>query len=125
MAPKSLDRDDFSLGAVRGLSAEDGAATLTAFTAETVRLGLALLPAALERLLVTGGGRLNPVLMAMIEARTGVPTAPVEAVGWNGDALEAEAFAWLAVRHLAGLPLSWPETTGVSAPCPGGRLAWP
>ncbi len=123
--PKSLDRDDFSIAAARGLGLEDGAATLTAFTAETVRLALAGLPVRLQRLLVTGGGRHNPTLMAMIAARTAVPTEAVEAVGWNGDALEAQAFGWLAVRHLKGLPLSWPETTGVPAPMPGGRLAHP
>ncbi len=117
--PKSLDRDDFDIAAVRTLSAADGAATLTAFTAETVRLALGHVPP-LARLLVTGGGRHNPVLMAMIEARTGVPTGPVEAVGWNGDALEAEAFAWLAVRSHQRLPLSWPETTGVPVAMTGG-----
>jgi anhydro-N-acetylmuramic acid kinase len=105
---------------VRGLSLADGAATLTAFTAETVRLALGHVPR-LARLLVTGGGRHNPVLMAMIAARTGVPTEPVEAVGWNGDALEAEAFAWLAVRSAAGKAISWPETTGVPAAMTGGR----
>jgi anhydro-N-acetylmuramic acid kinase len=123
--PRSLDRADFSVAQVRGLSPADGAATLTAFTAETVRLALAGLPVRLKRLLVTGGGRHNPVLMAMIADRTGVPTDPVEAVGWQGDALEAQAFGWLAVRHLKGLPLSWPETTGVPRPMPGGRLAAP
>ena len=63
--------------------------------------------------------------VAMLAARTGLPVHPVEALGWNGDALEAEAFGWLAVRHLKGLPLSWPETTGVPVPTPGGRLARP
>jgi anhydro-N-acetylmuramic acid kinase len=120
--PKSLDRDDFDIGAVRTLGPADGAATLTAFTAETVRLALGHVPR-LARLLVTGGGRHNPILMAMIEARTGVKTEPVEAVGWHGDALEAEAFAWLAVRSQQGLPLSWPETTGVPRPLAGGRQA--
>jgi anhydro-N-acetylmuramic acid kinase len=123
--PKSLDRDDFSLAPVRGLAPADGAATLAAFTAESVRLALALLPAPLSRLLVTGGGRHNPTIMAMLEQRTGLPVAPVEAVGWRGDSLEAEAFAWLAVRHLRGLPLSWPETTGVPRPLTGGRRALP
>lgn len=121
--PKSLDRGDFSLDAVAGLSAADGAATLAAFTAETICRALALLPVGLKRLLVTGGGRRNPVLMRMIAERTHVRTDPVEAVGWHGDALEAQAFAWLAVRHLYGLALSWPETTGVSKPQTGGRLA--
>ena len=123
--PKSLDRADFSTAPARGLSPADGAATLTAFTAETVALSLRNVPVALNRLLVTGGGRHNPVLMRMIEQRTGVPTAPVETEGWHGDALEAQAFAWLAVRHLRGLPFSWPETTGVPAPQTGGRLALP
>ncbi len=125
VGPKSLDRADFSIAPARGLSAADGAATLTAFTAETVALSLRTLPVRLNRLLVTGGGRHNPVLMGMIAERTGVPTAPVEAEGWHGDALEAQAFAWLAVRHVKGLPLSWPETTGVPAPKTGGRLALP
>lgn len=120
--PKSLDRNAWDIGACRGLSPGDGAATLTAFTAETVRLALGHVPP-IGRLLVTGGGRLNPVLMAEITARCGVACDPVEAVGWNGDALEAEAFAWLAVRVLDGKPLSWPETTGVPEPTVGGRMA--
>ena len=123
--PRSLDRADFSIAAARGLSPADGAATLTAFTAETIRLALAGLPVPLRRLLVCGGGRHNPTLMAMIAERTAVPTQAVEAEGWNGDALEAEAFAWLAVRHLRGLPISWPETTGVSRPLSAGQLATP
>lgn len=122
---KSLDRDDFSAAPVAGLSVADGAATLSAFTAQTVAIALARLPVRLAQLYITGGGRHNPTLMAMIAARCGCPVQPVEAIGWNGDALEAEAFAWLAVRHLRGLPLSWPETTGVPAPTSGGRLARP
>jgi anhydro-N-acetylmuramic acid kinase len=121
--PKSFDRADFSIQAAEALCAADGAATLTAFTAETVAQALAGLPIRLKRLLVTGGGRHNPTLMRMIADRTGVPVAPVEQEGWHGDALEAQAFAWLAVRHLKGLPLSWPETTGVPMPMTGGRLA--
>lgn len=120
--PKSLDRNAWDIGACRGLSPGDGAATLTAFTAETVRLALGHVPP-IGRLLVTGGGRLNPTLMTEIARRTGVPADPVEAMGWNGDALEAEAFAWLAVRVLDGKPLSWPETTGVPVPMTGGRVA--
>lgn len=123
--PKSLDRGDFSLEPVRGLAAGDGAATLTAFTAETVRRALGHVPVALRRLLVTGGGRHNPVLMQMLTERTGIAVDPVETVGWQGDALEAQAFGWLAVRHIRGLPLSWPETTGVPHPQTGGRLVQP
>jgi anhydro-N-acetylmuramic acid kinase len=120
--PKSLDRADFSNQPARGLGLADGAATLTAFTAETIRLALGHVPP-LAHLLVTGGGRHNATLMAMIAARTGVPVLPVEAVGWNGDALEAEAFAWLAVRSAASKAISWPETTGAPAAMTGGRLA--
>jgi anhydro-N-acetylmuramic acid kinase len=120
--PKSLDRNAWDIGALRGLSPGDGAATLTAFTAETVRLALGHVPS-IGRLLVTGGGRLNPVLMAELTQRCGVPCDAVEAVGWNGDALEAEAFAWLAVRVLDGKVLSWPETTGVPVAMTGGRVA--
>lgn len=119
--PKSLDRADFSAQAARGLSLADGAATLTAFTAESVRLALVHVPR-LAKLLVTGGGRHNPALMREIAGRTGVPTVAVESVGWHGDALEAEAFAWLAVRSVARLPISWPETTGVPVAMTGGRL---
>lgn len=122
---KSLDRDDFSAQLVQRLATADGAATLTAFTAQTVAIAIRRLPVPLTRLLVTGGGRHNPTLMAMLATRCGCPALPVEAIGWNGDALEAEAFAWLAVRHVRGLPLSWPETTGVPRPTPGGRLVRP
>jgi len=121
--PKSLDRADFGLGAVRGLSLADGAATLTAFTAATVAQALTHVAERPARLLVTGGGRHNPVLMAMLAARTGLPVAPVEAVGWDGDALEAEAFAYLGVRVLQDKPTSWPETTGVPMATGGGRVS--
>ncbi len=121
--PKSLDRADFGLGAVRGLSLTDGAATLTAFTAATVAQALTHVAERPARLLVTGGGRHNATLMAMLSARTGIAVAPVEAVGWNGDALEAEAFAYLAVRVQAGKPTSWPETTGVRQATSGGVVS--
>lgn len=118
--PKSLDRDEFAGLDLGGLSLPDGAATLTAFTAAAVGRALPLLPAPPRRWLVTGGGRHNPTLMAMLGERLGAPVAPVEAVGWRGDALEAEAFAFLAVRSRKGLALSLPSTTGVTRPMPGG-----
>jgi anhydro-N-acetylmuramic acid kinase len=120
--PKSLDRNDFLAGAAEGLSAEDGAATLTAMTAAAVARAKEHCPAPPRRWLVTGGGRHNPVLMAELARRLAAPVEPVEAVGWDGDALEAQAFAFLAVRSLAGLPLSLPTTTGVARPVSGGRL---
>lgn len=123
--PKSLDRDDFPLAPLRGLAPADGAATLAAFTAEAVAIGLRNLPERPRRLLVTGGGRHNPAIMAALAARTGCAVAPVEAEGWHGDALEAQAFAWLAMRHVRGLPGSWPETTGCREPVVPGQLAEP
>jgi anhydro-N-acetylmuramic acid kinase len=122
--PKSLDRHDFGTRSVEGLSPEDGAATLTAFAAAAVARGLRLLPAMPERLVLCGGGRHNPVLSSQIAARTGVCVEAAEALGWRGDAIEAELFAFLAVRHLRGLPISFPDTTGVPRPSTGGTC-WP
>ncbi len=128
-APKSLDRDELGRDAVGRLvgghlSTEDGAATLAAFTVEAVAAGGRRCPAPPRRWLVGGGGRRNAALLEGLRRRLGVPVDPVEAVGWDGDALEAEAFAFLAVRSVRGLPLSLPRTTGVPAPMTGGRL-WP
>lgn len=120
--PKSLDRSDFSLQPVRGLSGPDGAATLTAFTAESIALALRLLPALPTRIIVAGGGRLNPVLMAMLGERTGVIVESIESLGANGDATEAEGFAYMAVRTLHNLPISFPGTTGVKEPTCGGLV---
>jgi anhydro-N-acetylmuramic acid kinase len=120
--PKSLDRDAWDVRPVEALGVEDGAATLTAFTAEAVARAAAHLPEPPKRWLVTGGGRRNPAMMAMLAERLAVPVEPVEAVGWQGDALEAQAFAYLAVRSVLGLPLSLPATTGVPRPMTGGRL---
>ncbi|HKF62468.1 MAG TPA: anhydro-N-acetylmuramic acid kinase [Dongiaceae bacterium] len=121
-APKSLDRDAFGMAPVAGLSAADGAATLVAFTAAAVARGREILPAPPRRWLVTGGGRRNPAVMAALEKALGQKVEPVESVGWDGDVLEAQAFAYLAVRSLADLPLSLPSTTGVARPTCGGRL---
>jgi anhydro-N-acetylmuramic acid kinase len=123
--PKSLDRNDFHRRAavVEPLSDADGAATLTAFTVEATVSALRHLPRPPARWLVTGGGRLNLAIMRRFAARLGVPVEPVEAVGWDGDGLEAQCFAWLAVRSLKGLPLSLPATTGVPRPMPGGEVS--
>lgn len=120
--PKSLDRFDFGAAMADGLSLADGAATLTAFTAGAVGCGLDLIPARPRRLIVCGGGRHNPALMEQIRQQAGVDAVPAEAVGWRGDAIEAECFALLAVRCLRGLPLSFPATTGVTRPLPGGAI---
>lgn len=123
--PKSLDRGDFTIQPARGLSAADGAATLTAFTAATVADALNHLPVRPKRLIVAGGGRHNPTMLAMIAARTGLTPEPSDALGWNGDAVEAEGFAYMAVRTLRGLPISFSGTTGVSAPLSGGVIDRP
>jgi anhydro-N-acetylmuramic acid kinase len=123
--PKSLDRNDFDLQAFPDLSPADGAATLTAFTAAAVERAAALLPAPPSRWLVTGGGRHNPSLMAAIRGRVLAPVEPAEMAGWRGDALEAQAFGFLAARSLRGLPLSLPSTTGVARPMTGGTLNKP
>lgn len=120
--PKSLDRHDFTVEPAHGLSDADGAATLTAFTARAVARGLAALPAPPATLIVAGGGRHNPVLMAAIAEACAIEPIPAGALGWNGDAIEAEAFAYLAVRAVDGLPLSFPGTTGVPRPTTGGRI---
>ena len=126
-APKSLDRLDFAralaASGLAALSPADGAATLVAFTAEAV--ARTPLPATPRRWLVSGGGRRNPALMAALRARLGVPVDAVEAVGWDGDALEAQCFGFLAVRVVRQMPLSFPGTTGVPRPLPGGRVAEP
>ena len=121
--PKSLDRFDFSSRMADGLGPADGAATLTAFTTSAVGKALDLLPRRPERLVVCGGGRHNPAIMTMLGQRAGVDAVPAEAVGWRGDAIEAECFAFLAVRVLRGLPISLPTTTGAPRPLTGGVLA--
>ena len=120
--PKSLDRLAFDPSPVAALLPEDGAATLTAFTAAAVARGLEIAGYAPARLIVCGGGRHNPALMEALQETTGVAVENCDALGWAGDALEAEAFAWLAARHCLGLPTSVPETTGVSEPTVGGRM---
>jgi anhydro-N-acetylmuramic acid kinase len=121
--PKSLDRLDFTLAALEGLGLEDGASTLAAFTARAVARARAHLPAPPRRWLVTGGGRRNRTLMRMLANALGAPVEPIEAICADGDALEAQAFAFMAVRSMRRLPISFPGTTGVPVPLCGGRLA--
>jgi len=120
LPPKSLDRDDFSAAGLAGLSAADGAATLVGLSVGAIVRAQDYFPAPAHRWLVCGGGRKNGYMMAELAKALAVPVDPVEAVGWNGDMLEAQAFAYLAVRSLSGLPLSEPGTTGVPEPQCGG-----
>jgi anhydro-N-acetylmuramic acid kinase len=120
--PKSLDRLDFGTGAVEGLSPQDGAATLTAFTAASIAKARAHFTDMPNAWIVCGGGRHNRTLMDGLRARVNAPVLAAEDAGWNGDFIEAEAFAYLAARSVQGLPLSLPTTTGVAAPVTGGKL---
>jgi len=123
--PKSLDRNDFTIQPARGLSAADGAATLTAFTARTVARALDHLRERPRRLLVAGGGRHNATMLAMIAADTGLTPEPTDVLGWDGDALEAQGFAYMAVRRLDERPISFPGTTGVPQAMTGGVIHRP
>lgn len=127
MPPKSLDRNDFPglLPAVAQLTDADAAATLVACAAAAVARGAEHFPHPVARVLVCGGGRHNAAMMAALRARLGVAVDPVEAVGLNGDMLEAQAFAYLAVRVMNGLPTSAPTTTGVRAAVGGGQISRP
>ena len=120
--PKSLDRNAFDPAPVEKLSTEDGAATLTWFTAEAAAAAARYFPAPVRAWIVTGGGRRNPSLMRALRETIEAPIRAAEEAGWDGDALEAQAFAYMAVRSRRGLPSSWPSTTGVRAPTVGGRF---
>lgn len=124
--PKSLDRNDFAALAVDGMTTEDGAATLTAFTAASIAMIAGALPKVPACWIVVGGGASNPTLMRMLGERL-KPADVMRSndLGWSGDAIEAQAFAFMAVRSLKGLPLTFPGTTGVATPLTGGVLAKP
>jgi anhydro-N-acetylmuramic acid kinase len=124
--PKSLDRNDFASLTLRGMSAADGAATLTAFTVEAIARIAPLLPKEPRSWIVAGGGARNLTMVRMLRERLAPATVEAaEALGWSGDAIEAQAFGFLAARGLKGLPLSYPATTGVSMPMTGGVIARP
>jgi anhydro-N-acetylmuramic acid kinase len=125
--PKSLDRDAFSdmLELVHELKDADAAATMTGMAAAAVMQAMEHCPSPPVRVLVSGGGRHNQVMMAMLSAGLDCPVDPVEAVDLDGDMLEAQAFAYLAARVARGLPTSSPETTGVRALVGGGEISYP
>jgi len=124
--PKSLDRNHFHAAAraVERLSDVDGAATLAAFTIEATAAAARHFASAPTRWLVCGGGRLNPTLMKGLAARLAARVEPIEAIGFDGDVVEAQCFAYLALRSRAGLPISLPTTTGAPRPLTGGAY-WP
>jgi len=122
-APKSLDRGDFTLAGFPPLSTEDGAATLTAFTVESI--ALAPFPEPPKRMLVAGGGGRNPTLMKALQSRFSWPVETIDTAGWSADAIEAQAFAFMAIRCRLGLPITFPATTGVALEMTGGRIVEP
>jgi anhydro-N-acetylmuramic acid kinase len=124
-APKSLDRNAFESSVLDGLTLEDGAATLTRFTAATIAASASLVPEAPKLYVICGGGRLNPTLMRDLRELLQPPVIPAEKAGLNGDSMEAEAWAYLAVRCLKRLPITFPGTTGAPEPLSGGILAEP
>ena len=125
--PKSLDRNDFNglIDRLEMLSDADAAATLTAIAAAAVAAAQIHFPAPVTRILVTGGGRHNPTLMSGLRRRIPCPVVPVEDVGLDGDMLEAQAFAFLAVRVLRKMATSGPDTTGAPALVGGGQISRP
>ncbi|MBD8892266.1 anhydro-N-acetylmuramic acid kinase [Roseibium litorale] len=123
--PKSLDRNAFSMTVAEGLSLQDGAATMVALTAGTIGLSEKLLPKVPALWIVCGGGRLNPTLMAALRSVLQGDVRSSEEFGIDGNALEAQAMAFLGARFQAGLPTSFPSTTGASRPVCGGKLYLP
>ena len=124
--PKSLDRNAFAALVLRDMAPADGAATLTAFTATAIASIGPLLPNPPLSWIITGGGARNLTLLRMLRARLLPATVETAgSLGWSGDAMEAQAFGYLAARGLKGLPLSYPATTGVPLPMTGGVVARP
>ena len=124
--PKSLDRNDFAKRILRDVSPADGAATLTAFTVAAIGRIVPLLPQPPKSWVVAGGGARNLTMMRMLREQLKPATVELaDALGWSSDAIEAQAFGFLAARGLKGLPLSYPATTGVPIPMTGGLVARP
>ena len=122
----SFDTKDFSLSFVRGLSIEDGAATLTDFTGRVIEQGLLSnlikIKNKMFKVLICGGGRKNLTLIESIKKRVqkNLIIQPIDDYGIDGDYVESQAFAFIAIRSFLGLPISFPETTGCKEPCTGG-----
>jgi anhydro-N-acetylmuramic acid kinase len=124
--PKSLDRNDFASLELGDVTPADGAATLTAFTAAALARIVPLLPKIPESWIISGGGARNQTLMRMLRERLAPASVePADVLGWSADAIEAQAFGFLAARSMQGLPLSYPSTTGVPTPMTGGVIARP
>lgn len=123
--PKSLDRAEFASLPLNDLSLEDAAATATAIVAASVARALDFLPKRPAIFIIAGGGASNPTMLKMLRTRLGGEVRTANELGWSADALEAQGFAYMAVRSLRGLPITFPTTTGVQSPLTGGVLARP
>lgn len=125
--PKSLDRNEFAalVSHVDALSTEDAIATLTAFTARSIAKAAEHFPLPVKAWYITGGGRHNKTMMHMISNAADMEAKPIETLGYNGDSLEAEAFAYMAVRNRKGLPISFATTTGITQPELAGGVFCP
>ena len=123
--PKSLDRNAFSRSAVGNLTTGDAAATLAAFTAQSIADSLKFAPSKPAVLVVCGGGAHNPVIMRELARRSNIPVNGAATFGWSIDAMEAQAFGYLAVRALDGSPITFPSTTGAPRPLTGGVIHLP
>ena len=121
--PKSLDRSFFSLKKLKNLTLEDGAATLNEIIAESLLLSFNYLPKFPEFCILSGGGRKNDFLINLIKKKiNNTQFVTSEKYRWDGDSIEAYAFAYLSVRKLLNLPITFPKTTGVTKPLTGGQL---
>jgi len=118
--PKSLDRNEFNRVNFDGLSLHDGAATLTEMTVQSLMAGIKSCPETPKAIYITGGGRHNDFMMQRLNTVANIPVRPVDDLGWRGDSMEAEGFAYMAVRHLLGEPISFTGTTGCASPTVGG-----
>jgi anhydro-N-acetylmuramic acid kinase len=123
--PKSLDRNDFNDLNIKNMSVVNGAATLTAMTVQGIVCGVRQCPAMPTALYVSGGGRHNVAIMDGLRDALNIDVLSVDELQWNGDSMEAEGFAYMAVRTLRNLPISFPNTTGCNAPTVGGVVAYP
>lgn len=123
--PKSLDRAAFARLPLQALSDADAAATATAIVAASIAASLSQLPKRPTALIAAGGGAQNPTLMAMLRKRVPAPVKTANEIGWQADAIEAQAFAYLAVRALKRMPLTFPTTTGAPRPMTGGIVVQP
>ena len=119
---KSYDIKDFDIYFVRGLSLEDGAATLTEYTAEILTTRLRNTLVGTKNIVITGGGRKNKILVKSIREKMKIPILLIDDYGLDGDFIESQAFAYLAIRSYLKLPISFPETTGVNKPSMGGVI---